>query len=213
MHRAPKCPQSAGSQKDPRPPDGRRLRHRDIPSALRIFAKKFFFIKGCKGAGMTRREQRQAQRARLAHSGGLVSVAHGRTGSADRRYKGHGRHGVQDHRAGWARYRGPEPGQRPGRGQARHQAPGWRAYPCRATLLYTHEPNAARAAGNDIMSDFKKLFTWPSWCNAQCSHLRTHHRHKRPDLPLCTWRLPPGRWCLGRLDRLTSCPLEARHDR
>ena len=47
----------------------------------------------------------------------------------------------------------------------------------------------------------------PVWCRPGCRHLRTHYRHRLPALPLCTWQLSPGRWALGRLDRMTGCPL------
>lgn len=58
------------------------------------------------------------------------------------------------------------------------------------------------------------MTTLPGFCRADCRHHRRHHRHRLPALLLCTWRLSPGRWCLGRLDRLTGCPLEdRRHDR
>ena len=47
----------------------------------------------------------------------------------------------------------------------------------------------------------------PVWCRPGCKHLRTHYRHRLPHLLACTWRLSPGKWCLGRLDRMTGCPL------
>ena len=47
----------------------------------------------------------------------------------------------------------------------------------------------------------------PHWCRPGCRHLRTLPQHRRPHLLACTWRLSPGKWCLGRIDRMTSCPL------
>jgi hypothetical protein len=47
----------------------------------------------------------------------------------------------------------------------------------------------------------------PAWCRPGCRHLRDMPRHHRPHLLTCTWRLSPGKWCLGRIDRMTSCPL------
>ena len=40
-----------------------------------------------------------------------------------------------------------------------------------------------------------------------CPHLRQLHRHRRPPVLACCWRQSPGKWCLGRLDRMTGCPL------
>ena len=47
----------------------------------------------------------------------------------------------------------------------------------------------------------------PVWCRPGCKHLRTLPQHRRPHLLTCTWRLSPGKWCLGRIDRMTCCPL------
>ena len=47
----------------------------------------------------------------------------------------------------------------------------------------------------------------PVWCRPGCRHLRDMPRHHRPHLLTCTWRLAPGKWALGRLDRMTCCPL------
>ena len=47
----------------------------------------------------------------------------------------------------------------------------------------------------------------PVWCRPGCKHLRTLPQHRRPHLLACTWRLSPGKWCLGRIDRMTCCPL------
>ena len=55
--------------------------------------------------------------------------------------------------------------------------------------------------------EHKPTIAMPVWCRPGCRHLRDMPRHHRPHLLTCTWRLSPGKWCLGRIDRMTGCPL------
>lgn len=55
--------------------------------------------------------------------------------------------------------------------------------------------------------EHKPTIAMPVWCRPGCRHLRDMPQHHRPHLLTCTWRLSPGKWCLGRIDRMTSCPL------
>lgn len=47
----------------------------------------------------------------------------------------------------------------------------------------------------------------PVWCRPGCKHLRALPQHHRPHLLTCTWRLSPVKWALGRIDRMSCCPL------
>ena len=61
---------------------------------------------------------------------------------------------------------------------------------------YHHRPRPPRPS-----------ITLPLWCRPGCRHMRHMPRHHRPGLLTCTWRLSPVKWALGRLDRMTGCPL------
>lgn len=55
--------------------------------------------------------------------------------------------------------------------------------------------------------------TLPPGANCgSCPHLRQLHRHRRPPVLACCWRMEPARWCLARVDRLSGCPLVEDQD-
>ena len=61
--------------------------------------------------------------------------------------------------------------------------------------------------GSDPGRRFSEIAHLPSWCRADCRHLRRVALHKLPLLLACERAESPTKWIWSRLDRMSSCPL------
>ena len=64
--------------------------------------------------------------------------------------------------------------------------------------------------GSDPGRRFAEIAHLPSWCRADCRHLRRVALHKLPLLLACERAESPTKWIWSRLDRMSSCPLTTR---
>ena len=64
--------------------------------------------------------------------------------------------------------------------------------------------------GSDPGRRFSEIAHLPSWCRADCRHLRRVALHKLPLLLACERAESPTKWIWSRLDRMSSCPLTTR---
>lgn len=64
--------------------------------------------------------------------------------------------------------------------------------------------------GSDPGRRFLEIAHLPSWCRADCRHLRRVALHKLPLLLACERAESPTKWIWSRLDRMSSCPLTTR---